>query len=101
MFNEKKDLAKVAKLKLLEELSEKMAEMMMEKGSEEESLGLPVDEMQKVTVAAKDPESLKEGLSTAEQLVAKLPQEDEEESDIDGIDLEDLMLEDDEEDSIV
>lgn len=88
-----KKLEKMAKLKLLKELSDKMSELLMDERSEEDHLS--PEGMQKVSVMAPDKESLVEGLSKAEEIVDKdsLMMED---LDSDELDLEDLEDDEDE-----
>ena len=90
---------KEMKIMMLEALREAMDDLMsgdMKESNPMEKMG----EMQKVTVAAPDEESLKKGLEKAEEIVGKMPTEMEEregEEDIDD-DMDDDYsdLEDDE-----
>lgn len=91
-----KKLEKVAKLKLLKELSDKMSEILMSERGDDETVSpedmmedLEGHEMQKVSIMAPDKESLVKGLSKAEEII-----------DDDDLDLDDLELEDEEEDEL-
>lgn len=72
----------MAKMQILEELRDQMAELMASKMQGD------YDEMQKVTIAAKSPEGLEQGLEKAEEVVEK--------TEADFHDEEDEELEDEE-----
>lgn len=68
MKHDKKDKAKMAKMEALKELH----------GMASKAMSDDMDELQKVSVMAKDKDGLSEGLEKAQELLRKKSEEDEE-----------------------
>ena len=91
MMDKKEDIEMMAKRKAAEELRDLARKLMGDRVMSD------MDEMQKVTVAAPDQESLEKGLSLAEDVVSDMPElpEMDKEGTLDDID---DLLEDEEDD---
>jgi hypothetical protein len=84
---EKKDMPmhKKAKLDVLKDLRKMAMEMLHDQSSEGMEEGEMPSKMQKVMVAAKDKEGLKQGLEKAEDVLESMPGEESEEDEEEGM----------------